>query len=270
MQLALTPEMLFPLVAGAAVVVAVIALVVVLGHGRRSPAVRPVRAAAAGLTAADLTAADWTGEAATGDPASAVVDKVASVAPHRLTVAEAVAVRAAVTAPLPVISPMLPEGGPAMPVPDPAVAGTASAPARVQQAGSPPVPAWPSADPEVAPVAEAAAPGSGLGESAVPEPVIADSSAASEERVEQRSAEPTPADGAAPAGDVRDRLLAVLLDDPERAKDAATELDAHRGQVGEVLCRLAASGLKVDQLARLAGFPPDEVRSMIGQQDSAG
>lgn len=77
--------------------------------------------------------------------------------------------------------------------------------------------------------------------------------------------------------DARDRLLAVLLDDPARAVGATVELDACRAQLArlsdalthergvlrEVLARLAATGLGSEQLARLAELPVDEVRALL-------
>ncbi|MBN9102154.1 MAG: hypothetical protein J0I49_29265, partial [Pseudonocardia sp.] len=93
MQLALTPEVLFPLGACAVVAVAVIAVVVVILRGRRT---------ARDETSAP-TAADWTGEAATADPTPTPSVTVPAL-PQRLTVAEAIAVREADTAPLPVSS----------------------------------------------------------------------------------------------------------------------------------------------------------------------
>ena len=73
----------------------------------------------------------------------------------------------------------------------------------------------------------------------------------------------------AAAGDARDRLLAVLLDDPERAVGAAEELarclhctrltDAVRHErevLRDLLRRLVDAGLRSGQLARLAGTMP--------------
>jgi hypothetical protein len=37
-----------------------------------------------------------------------------------------------------------------------------------------------------------------------------------------------------------------------------------------VLGRLVASGLNVDQLARLSGFPTDEVRGLLAQHQRLG
>jgi hypothetical protein len=103
------------------------------------------------------------------------------------------------------------------------------------------------------------------------------------------SAEPEPAAVPAPrsdddpgrqggsAAEARDRLLAVLLDDPERAVGAAVELEAclrelerlsdavrtGRAALRDVLHRLAAAGLRPDQLARLARLPQAEVRELL-------
>ena len=77
--------------------------------------------------------------------------------------------------------------------------------------------------------------------------------------------------------DPRDRLLAVLLDDPDRAVGATVELEsclseldrlsdavrAGRAALRDVLHRLAAAGLRPDQLARLAGLPPAEVQELL-------
>lgn len=87
----------------------------------------------------------------------------------------------------------------------------------------------------------------------------------------------SPGPAATPRGDARDRLLAVLLDDPVRAVGAAVELEScreqldrlthavsfERGRLGEVLGKLAGAGLRPDQLARLAGMPLDEVRELL-------
>jgi hypothetical protein len=77
--------------------------------------------------------------------------------------------------------------------------------------------------------------------------------------------------------DPRDRLLAVLLDDPDRAVGAMVELEsclseldrlsdavrAGRAALRDVLHRLAAAGLRPDQLARLAGMPQAEVQELL-------
>ncbi len=78
-------------------------------------------------------------------------------------------------------------------------------------------------------------------------------------------------------GDARDRLLAVLLDDPHRAVGAAVDLQEcqeridrltgelrdERGRLGDVLNRLASSGLRSDQLARLSGLSDNDVADLL-------
>ncbi|WP_300012218.1 hypothetical protein [Pseudonocardia sp.] len=78
-------------------------------------------------------------------------------------------------------------------------------------------------------------------------------------------------------GDARDRLLAVLLDDPVRAVGATVELESCRRQLDRltgavqheratlraVLARLSAAGLAPDQLARLSGLPDDELATLL-------
>lgn len=93
-------------------------------------------------------------------------------------------------------------------------------------------------------------------------------------------------DAAQPAGtrgDARDRLLAVLLDDPVRAVGAVVELEACRRQLdrltdavrheratlADVLRRLSAAGLASDQLARLSGLSDDELRLLMQVSDDA-
>jgi hypothetical protein len=68
--------------------------------------------------------------------------------------------------------------------------------------------------------------------------------------------------------DARDRLLAVLLADPVRAVGAAEELATCRGQLGDVLARLAASGLTTDQLARLSGFSAEQITTLLDRQNA--
>ena len=77
--------------------------------------------------------------------------------------------------------------------------------------------------------------------------------------------------------DVRDRLLAVLLDDPERAVGATVELEACLRELGrlsdavrkeravlpDVLHRLTAAGLRPEQLARLAAMPVADVERLL-------
>jgi hypothetical protein len=84
-------------------------------------------------------------------------------------------------------------------------------------------------------------------------------------------------------GDARDRLLAVLLDDPMRAVGAAVDLQDcqerldrlaaslqdERGRLGDVLGRLAHAGLRPDQLARLSGLSDAEVAELLRRGPSA-
>ncbi|GEL23811.1 hypothetical protein PSU4_27650 [Pseudonocardia sulfidoxydans NBRC 16205] len=83
-------------------------------------------------------------------------------------------------------------------------------------------------------------------------------------------------DRAAPDGVARDRLLAVLLEDPDRAVGATVELDRVRGQLDRLVEavrheqdalaglveRLASAGLDDAQIARLAGIPVGEVATL--------
>jgi len=83
----------------------------------------------------------------------------------------------------------------------------------------------------------------------------------------------------APRGDARDRLLAVLLDDPVRTVGAAAALEASSAQLSRLtaavtherdvlgvhLTRLAAAGLKPEQLAALAGLPAAEIRDLLAR-----
>lgn len=99
---------------------------------------------------------------------------------------------------------------------------------------------------------------------------------------DDNSADDNSADGPAAqqdgsSSDARDRLLAVLLDDPERAVGAAVELETclreldrlsdavrtGRAALRDVLQRLASAGLRPDQLARLAGMPLAEVEALF-------
>jgi hypothetical protein len=279
MQPALSPEVLFPLVAGAAVAIAVIVVIAALGRGKRPTSGRP----AEDDPATGLTSADWTGEAATGDPAALVANRVAVVGPHRLTVAEAVAVREADTAPLPVLSSTFVPDGRAGPDPGrdaadrppavefaPAQLATAQAATDQPATGEPPTAQPTSAAPAAAEQPDGASPmpvptESGDVPASRPAAVPTGSDRAVAAAVAQAlavraAARETPT---VPARDGRDRLLAVLLDDPDQAVAAAEELQACRGQLGEVLARLAAAGLRADQLARLSGFSEDEVGAML-------
>lgn len=80
-------------------------------------------------------------------------------------------------------------------------------------------------------------------------------------------------------GDARDRLLAVLLDDPVRAVGATVELESCRRQLDrltgalqheratlrDVLGRLSAAGLGPGQLARLSGLSDAELDALLGE-----
>ncbi|MGI5126997.1 hypothetical protein ACQEVB_09315 [Pseudonocardia sp. CA-107938] len=83
----------------------------------------------------------------------------------------------------------------------------------------------------------------------------------------------------APRGDARDRLLAVLLDDPARTVGAAAALEASSAQLsrltaavsherdvlGAHLAKLVAAGLQPEQLASLAGLPASEIRDLLAR-----
>lgn len=86
--------------------------------------------------------------------------------------------------------------------------------------------------------------------------------------------------GTSPAQpDLRDRLLAVLLDNPQEALGAAAELDGHREQLAQLsdalarqeeqlrglVGKLSAAGLASDQVARLADLPQAEVERLLEQ-----
>jgi len=87
---------------------------------------------------------------------------------------------------------------------------------------------------------------------------------------------PEPAPGGVPT-DARDRLLAVLLDDPQCAVGAVEELETclrelerlsdavrqERAVLRDVLRRLTVAGLSPEQLARLARMPVAEVEQML-------
>jgi hypothetical protein len=249
MQLALTPEVLFPLGACAVAAVAVVAIVVVLMRGRR---------ASTDETSAP-TAEDWTGEAATSDPEPMPTVTVPAL-PRRMTVAEAVAARDADTAPLPVSSVAFLGAGPATspalstgPLPLVAPGSADLDPTGLPQAEPPPD--LPTTSP--APAAEATGSGPSLAV-AVAHALAARAAAGREVAPASRTA------------DARDRLLAVLLVDPAAAIDAAEELINCRGQLDDVLARLASSGLAPDQLARLSGCPLEQVTTLVARQAFPG
>jgi hypothetical protein len=116
--------------------------------------------------------------------------------------------------------------------------------------------AWPGPDPDGVPVAATAIPAqrTGLATSAPPEAAVG-----------------------APEPNLHERLVAVLLADHEAAVGALNELGACQQRLAslaestsrantaldEILARLAGTGLRPEQLARLADIPTDEVRRRL-------
>lgn len=119
--------------------------------------------------------------------------------------------------------------------------------------------------------------------SPAPRTVPVDPAPPSEPRAGPRATPPETGSGGSARGDVRDRLLAVLLADPVRAVGATAELDLCRTQVerltealhhervrlADVLRRLRGSGLDQAQLARLARLPVEEVADLLASEDAA-
>ncbi|MFC5994503.1 hypothetical protein ACFQE5_09805 [Pseudonocardia hispaniensis] len=269
MQLPISIEALILLSAGVAAVI--IAMVVLLTRRRRR------RDDVAGEPTSEPTHADWTGETAAGLPDSDLWTPAAEPT-HLVTVGEAVAVRQAATARPDRPHPMSGAPTTASSVPG-ASAGTG--PSQPESNGTP---ERPGSGPD-RPTDSAARP-------------LAGSNAAMADAVTQAFAARTPATrpaatresggvpdtaGAearvvAPRGDIRDRLLEVLLDDPSRAIDAAADLQKALGQLEKLteavrqerevltsmLRRLADAGLDADQVGRLSGLPVDDVRAMLG------
>jgi hypothetical protein len=132
-----------------------------------------------------------------------------------------------------------------------------------------PPPALPPADAEPVPAAPVPA--------AAPAPDAAPPPSAGSGRTVADAVSRALAAREARSGDARDRLLAVLLDDPVRAVGATVELDACRRQLDRltgalaheratlrgVLDRLAATGLSEQQLARLSGLDAGELRALL-------
>ncbi len=240
MQLPLSADALAPLGLGAMVaLVAVIA--VVLGPRRNRD------------DSSSPTQADWTGEEVEVSAAPAASGRAGA----RRTVADAIAARRADTNPLQVV---------------PAVGPLPSAPAFP---ATPEAERAPAAEPTLAPLPDvAAAPDRAIAHQSS---VAAGSSAwrAVAHALAARAAFPTP--GADRCGDARDRLLSVLLDDPLRAVGAAEDLldcqermdrltgalGEERGKLRDVLGRLARSGLRADQLAKLSGLSDSEVTDLL-------
>jgi hypothetical protein len=270
MQLPLTADVLTALGAGAVVLVALVVLALVLRRKRSRSDDVP-----------EPSAADWTGENANGD----------AQAPSQRTVAEVVAGREADTAALPV-SPAALLTRPPVDGPEPGRvpgADRPADPAATPAAQAPPVEA-PATEPDAHPEAavgrstpEAPRPSTdhgGPGRTVAVAVAQAFALRAAAGRAPEQASD-TPERAAAvppaPRGDARDRLLAVLLDDPVRAVGAAMELEAcrsqldrlsdavrhERGVLGDVLNRLAGAGLRPEQLARLAGMPLGEVHAVL-------
>lgn len=262
MQLALTPEVLVPV--GAGVVLLLLALVaapVVRRRRRRRAqarttavdAVRDVAGPDAPTAPVENVAvANVPGDPADGSaavrPESGPADRVGSGRTVAAAVAQALAVREARAR----VAASSPDGR----------AGDDEGPAPTDVPQSPaPQPGVPA---QAVP-ARAAAPGQ-------PDGPAPDAPGAPDGDAWQ--VPPPPPRG---RGDVRDRLLAVLLDDPVRAVGAAVELEACRRQLdrltdavrherdvlGSVLARLAEAGLAPDQLARLSGLSDEELRSLL-------
>lgn len=293
MQPALTSDVLVPLGAGAVVVVVALVLVLLSVRRKRTDDTPEPRAV------------DWTGEAATGD----------AQFPLRPTVARLLADRAAVTPVQATGSTASVPDSHGEPRPAPRET-TRIQPSRddlsqSEQAETPPtgVPqgeraaeddlhvVTPEPDPEPDPEPAEPTPdrvGSGTAVAAAVAHALAMRAAGASGAAGQPAADgpgPTatapairpekpPPDPPAAPGDARDRLLAVLLDDPEQALVATTDLDACRGRLqgldaalrhergvlADVLARLAATGLDHEQLSRLADLPVDEVRHLLAQQ----
>jgi Arc/MetJ family transcription regulator len=113
------------------------------------------------------------------------------------------------------------------------------------------------------------------------EPVAADEAPGAEEPEEAVPETRTPDHPTADASRnaVRDRLLAVLLADPDRAVGATVDLDSSQGELqrlseavrreraalGAVLRRLLESGLSIEQVATLSGLPTCDVATTLGR-----
>ncbi|MDN5933330.1 MAG: hypothetical protein L0I24_20075 [Pseudonocardia sp.] len=282
MQLALTPEVLVPVGAGAVLLLLALVAVLVVRRRRRrrardrapADAVGDV-AGPAGATAPveDVAVEDLPGDPAAGGPdgsagghpESGPAERVGSGRTVAAAVAQALAVREARAR---VAASSFPEGR--------AGEDEAPAPTDVSQAH----------------VSQPHVPQPHVPQPHVPQPAVpARAGAPVQPGGPAPDAPGAPAGGAWQApppaprgrGDVRDRLLAVLLDDPVRAVGAAVELDACRRQMdrltdavrherdvlGSVLARLAAAGLAPDQLARLSGLSDEELRSLLPARVSA-
>lgn len=287
-------DVAFPLIA---LLVAVVLVVAILGLRRRhsaDPTSHP-------------TSSDWIGHnndtdnnSSNEDSDSAKSGGVGVPTARRVTVAQAVAERDPATAPLPTAStavpdpaittantPTAPAAGSTAPATGVGLAAQRPHPAATQPqpavaAPEPPSAAHQSLETTTAPVAQQQPTATTTPPLSGARPTTATDNP---DDTHNSAASPTPArtePTAQPAsrGDVRDRLLAVLLDNPTQAVRAVTELDATRGHLdrltealdairrergvlGEVLARLAATGLRPDQLATLAGLPLTEVHDLL-------
>ncbi|GEL18210.1 hypothetical protein [Pseudonocardia asaccharolytica] len=257
MQLPISPEVLIPLAAGVAAVI--IALVVLLARRRRNGrdvAAEPV---------AEPIHTDWTGEGANG-PSEPVLRASATGQTQPVTVAEAVAERMASTA---------------EPDPPPRQAAVPAdhASSQAESNGNPERHGTGHGQPSDPASRPAAAGSSGTVADAVTQAFAARSAAT---RVTATSRDDAAASGEVravpPRGDIRDRLLEVLLDDPVRAIGAAVDLQRALGRLeklteavrqerealSSMLRRLVDAGLDVDQIGRLSGLSTDDVRAMLG------
>lgn len=276
MQLALTPEVLVPVGAGALLLV--IALVAVLLVARRRRRAR-VLAATAVDTAVDPGAVDaGTVDPGAADPASVDTARVADEAdpaPDQGTghdgawsdpterVGSGRTVAAAVAQALAAREAHARAGGPA----------------PVEQTAGPTAPA-----PDPAPRNGTAVNGSARPAPDAAATVTPDRGGRPDGPAARPAETVTPDVAPSARGDARDRLLAVLLDDPVRAVGATVELDACRRQLARltdavrherealrsVLARLADTGLGRDQLARLSGLSDAELRDLLPDRVGVG
>lgn len=159
-----------------------------------------------------------------------------------------------------------PAAGGSVPAPAPAAPSDAPHPTT----GGAPTPAIPVRSADGHPVEAGPAAGSSHSVAAAVAQVLAARAAAQAPDADRR-------------GDARDRLLSVLLDDPLRAVGAAVDLQDcqeridrltatlgdERGRLGDVLGRLACSGLRADQLARLSGLADHEVADLLRRASDA-
>ena len=264
MQLALTPEVLVPVGAGAVLLLLALVAVLVVRRRRRrrtqaratvADAVRDAAgpaptedAPADNLPAADAPVGGEPAGSAALRPQSDPAERVGSGRTVAAAVAQALAVREARVR----VAASSPEDRAGDDRPTPTDAPQTAVPASR------------------GPAADGSAP-------AVPVPPRADGSAPDAPDAPDGGAWQEPAAAPRGRGDARDRLLAVLLDDPVRAVGAAVELEACRRQLdrltdavrherhvlGSVLARLAEAGLAPDQLARLSGLSDEELRSLL-------